>query len=182
MPTLSSVFEATFRAIHRPHPALRLQKVLEGIKALRKSYRGQLFLEVMLLAGINDSEKEVAGLYRAVQDISPDRVQLNTVVRPPADDKALSLDRKRLEEIKSFFGEKAEIIAGSPPAEGASKGAPSADRILEMAKRRPVRVQDVAGALKEPVSEVEAVMKGLFIKGALSKQEHEGEVYFTVAA
>ncbi len=179
MPTLSSVFEETFRAIHRPHPDLRLQKVIGGIKALRESYRGELFLEVMFLAGINDSEKEVEGLHRVIQEISPDRVQLNTVVRPPADEKALTLDRERLEEIKSFFGEVAEIIVGAPPKERAVKGAPSADLILEMAKRRPVRIQDVADALKEPVREVEALMKGMLIKGVLSKQEHGGDVYYT---
>jgi len=178
MPTLSSVFEETFRTIHRPHPDLRLQTVIGGIKELRKSYRGQLYLEVIFLAGINDSEKEVAGLRQAIREISPDRVQLNTVVRPPADEKALSLDRKRLEDIKSFFGEVAEIVVGSPSTQKAVKGAPSADLILDMAKRRPVRVQDVASALNEPVQEVEDLIKGLLIKGALSKREHGGDIYY----
>ncbi len=72
----------------------------------------------------------------------------------------------------------AEIIVGSPSTQKAVRGAPSSDLILDMAKRRPVRVQDVASALNEPVQEVEDLMKGLLIKGALSKHEHGGDIYY----
>lgn len=179
MPTLATVFEETFRCIHRPHPDLQLPLVLQGIKDLRRSFKGELFLEVMLLAGLNDTEAEVEGLKKTIQGISPDRVQLNTVVRPPADGKALSLDRRRLEEIKSFFGDVAEIIVDIQSKTNAGEGAPSAAIVLEMAKRRPVRVQDVARALNQPVRAAEALIKGLRIKGALSEQEHGGETYYT---
>lgn len=178
MPTLSTVVEETFQRIHRPHPDLRLPLILQGIKELRQTFKGELFLEVMLLAGLNDSEAEVEGLRKTIQEISPDRVQLNTVVRPPADGKALPLDRQRLEEIKSFFGDVAEIIVDTRSKKTGGKGDPSAAVIVEMAKRRPVRVQDVALALNQPVRSAEALIKGLLIKGALTEQKHEGEAYF----
>lgn len=178
LPTLATVFEGTFRRIHRPHPDLRLPLILRGIKDLRQSFKGGLFLEVMLLAGLNDSEAELDGLRKIIQEISPDRVQLNTVARPPADGKALPLDRQRLEEIKSFFGDPAEIIVGTHSKKTGGKGDPSAAVIVEMAKRRPVRVQDVALAVNQPVRAVQALIKGLVIKGALSEQQHGGEIYY----
>jgi wyosine [tRNA(Phe)-imidazoG37] synthetase (radical SAM superfamily) len=67
------------------------------------------------MAGVNDSDEELAGLKKVLMDIGPDRIQLNTVVRPPADVRALSLDRAKMEEVKTFFGEKSEVIAFLPP-------------------------------------------------------------------
>lgn len=178
MPTLSTVFEETFRAIHRPHPDLHSAGIIEGLKCLREEYRGELFLEVLFVTGYNDSDREIEGLRGVIERISPDRIQLNTVVRPPADSRALSLDRRRLEEIKIFFGEKAEIIADIPP-KGRERHYDSAwIAALEMAKRRPVRVQDVAASLNLPADEAEKLVKGMMLKGTLRQEEHAGEVYY----
>ena len=111
IPTLTTVFKETFNLIHKPHSELSLKSIIEGLMGLRRTYKGDLFLEVVLLAGLNDSDKELEGLRKVIGQISPDKIQLNTVVRPPSDPMAISLDMKRLEEIKNLFGEKAEIIA-----------------------------------------------------------------------
>jgi wyosine [tRNA(Phe)-imidazoG37] synthetase (radical SAM superfamily) len=178
MPTLTTVFEKTFRTIHRPHPDLNLSLIIEGLKSLRKTYRGLLFLEVFFLAGLNDSEKEIDGLKRVVDQISPDRIQLNTVVRPPADSGAIPLDRKRLEEIKELFGDNAEIIADAPLKQKSGQYDSLDTTVLEMARRRPVRAVDLAHVLNMSLGEVEGIITGLLMKGSLRQQEHSGEVYY----
>jgi wyosine [tRNA(Phe)-imidazoG37] synthetase (radical SAM superfamily) len=180
LPTLTSAYEKTFRAIHRPHSRLRLSMVIEGLKALRKEYRGLLFLEVVLLAGFNDTQKEIEGLKDVIGIIRPDRVQLNTVVRPPADSRAVPLDSKCLEEIKDFLGEKVEIIVDSPMRHERGQGGPFDIQILEMAKRRPLRDVDVANVLNMDLEEVQRIIKGLLIKGNLRRQEHLGKVYYVI--
>ncbi|MBU2497442.1 MAG: radical SAM protein [Proteobacteria bacterium] len=179
MPTLSTAFERTFRAIHRPHKSLSLSQIIGGLRELRQCYTGQLCIEVMLLAGLNDSREEVEALKREIDAISPDRIYLNTVVRPPADARALSLDRKTLEEIKTFFGVKAEIIADLSPQKREQERGPLDAGIMEMARRRPVRVADVANALNRSVDEVESVIQGLIMNGALCGREHLGEIYYS---
>jgi wyosine [tRNA(Phe)-imidazoG37] synthetase (radical SAM superfamily) len=179
MPTLSTVKEETFRLIHRPHDDLNLSGVIEGLKSFRKSYRGQLFIEVMLLAGINDRDEEIEALRRVILEIAPDRVQLNTVVRPPADAKAIPLDRTRLEHIKRVFGECAEIIATTPIRNKQHLSGTLSDAVLEMAKRRPVTVEEVAGVLGAPLSEVDKAVKALVQKGELREQPHLGKDYYT---
>lgn len=178
LPTLTTVFENTFRAIHRPHPDLNLSLIIEGLKSLRRTYRGLLFLELFFLAGLNDSEKEIEGLKKAVDQISPDRIQLNTVVRPPRDSRAVPLDRKRLEEIKDFFGENAEIIADAPLKKKKGPHDSLDTTVLEMARRRPLRAADIAHVLNMGLGEVEGLIKGLLLKGVLRQQEHSGEVYY----
>lgn len=178
MPTLSTVSEETFQIIHRPHPEITASRVIEGLEALRREYAGDLHLEVMLLRGINDSDREVEALGDALGRISPDRIQLNTVVRPPSDSTAFPLDIQRLEEIKNFFGPKAEIIAGIPRGQWPQEHRSHIDAILDMARRRPMRVSDMARALNVPLEEVEGIVKGLTIKGSLSRKEHSGEDFY----
>jgi wyosine [tRNA(Phe)-imidazoG37] synthetase (radical SAM superfamily) len=178
MPTLTTAFEETFTTIHRSHPELHLKSIIEGLRRLRQMYHGQILLEVFLLAGINDSEKELEGLKGVIHVLSPDKIQLNTVVRPPADRGAISLDMERLKEIRDFFGEKAEIIAEAPLKRKWGQHDSMVEGILEMAKRRPLRASDVATLFNMPLEEAEGVIKGLEVKGALRQQEHLGEVYY----
>jgi len=179
MPTLSTVSEEIFRAIHQPHDDLSLSGIIEGLRSLRKSYRGQLFIEVMLLAGFNDGDEEIEALRQVILEIAPDRVQLNTVVRPPADAKAIPLDRKRLEVIKGVFGDCAEIVASAPIMEKRHFEGPLSAAVLETARRRPVTVEDVAGALGAPLHEVEETVNALVNQGSLRRQTHIGKDYYT---
>jgi len=178
MPTLTTAFEETFRAIHRSHPELSLNLIIEGLKRLRQGCKGKLFLEVVLLAGFNDSAKELEGLRRVIEQISPDKIQLNTVVRPPSDHRAIPLDTRRLVKIKNLFGEKAEIIAEAPLKQIRGKDDALGATILEMVRRRPLRAVDVAKVFNMPLEEVEDLIKSLEVKGALQQQEHSGEVYY----
>jgi hypothetical protein len=179
MPTLSTVREETFRAIHQPHNALSLTGIIEGLRSVRKKYRGQLFIEVMLLAGLKDGDEEIEALRQVILEIAPDRVQLNTVVRPPANAKAIPLDRKKLEYIKRVFGGCAEIIATAPIKEKQHFRGPLSAAVLDMTRRRPVTVEDVADALNAPLYKVDKTLKALVNKGELRGQTHLGKDYYT---
>jgi wyosine [tRNA(Phe)-imidazoG37] synthetase (radical SAM superfamily) len=178
MPTLSTVFEKTFRTIHRPHPDLHLPDIVNGLRRLRLEYSGQLWLEVVLLAGLNDTEEEVHALRSEIERIAPDKIQLNTVVRPPSDSRALPLDRKRMEDIKNYFGSKAEIIAHPEGLRKERVHGPLSVAILEMARRRPVTAVDISKALNRSLDDVKSTVKGLVIKGHLRSQQHMGETYY----
>ncbi|MDY7038196.1 MAG: hypothetical protein SV375_18790 [Thermodesulfobacteriota bacterium] len=181
IPTLSTVFEETFKTIHRPHEALDLTRIIEGLKYFRQIYKGKIFLEVVLLAGLNQSSKEIEGLKGVIDEISPDRIQLNTVVRPPADSRAIPLDKRGLEDIKDYFGENADIITSIPFKQKEGQYNSLIDTVLEMARRRPIKAMDVAHALNMGLEEIEGIIKGLLIKGSLHQQEHSGEVFYVKA-
>ncbi len=178
LPTLCTAFERTFRSIHRPRGNLHLERIIQGMKQLRMEYKGAFFLEVMLLRGFNDSEEELEALKSLIREISPDRIQLNTVVRPPTDPGALPLDSSTLEDIKTFLGPTAEVIApvktGGRPARVRTPG----DVVLEMVRRRPVRISDVVRSLNRPAPEVESVLNRLVREGSLRCGEHAGETYY----
>lgn len=178
LPTLTSVNETTFREIHRPHHDLRLDKIMEGLRRLCDLYEGQVFLEVMLLAGINDTERELEQLKRAIDQIPVEKIQLNTVVRPPTDSRAIALDRKRLEEIMHYMGQKAEIIADVPLKHEGKNDSSHVEDLLAMIGRRPLRAVDASRALGLPSDEVQDLIRGLLLKGLICGQDHDGEVFY----
>ena len=111
LPSLDAAREETYRAINRPLPELSLASLLEGLTAFRREYRGRLWLEVMLLKGLNDTEEELSLLRRALRKIAPDQVQLNTAVRPVVEAAAAPLSAGEMEAAAAYLGGPVEVIA-----------------------------------------------------------------------
>ncbi len=147
LPSLDAGDERTFRAVNRPHESISFEQTVHGLVTFRKEYGGQYWLEVLLLAGITDTPERVRKIAEIAKRIGPDRVQLNTCVRPGADPSARMVDRRRLLQLARLFSPEAEVIADYPSA--FSDEADTADReaILEMLARRPCTAADVAAGL-----------------------------------
>ena len=177
MPSLDSAIEETFQRINRPHPSVTLEKVLKGLYALRQSFNGQIWLEILLVAGLNDTPTEIQALVRESARIDPDRIQLNTVDRPPADEGVEPVEFSRLGELALEFGPKAEVIArpGTMFKPGQIKTL-EAD-MLAMIDRRPCTEEDLVTALGLGPDEVKAVLKTLLVKGRVRQEMLKDKVF-----
>ena len=82
--------------------------------AFRNGYGGQVWLEVMLLAGVTGMPTEVERLAEVAARIA-DRIQLNTAVRPPAESFVAPVTLDSLQELASLFTPHAEVIADTRP-------------------------------------------------------------------
>jgi len=109
VPSLDGATPESFQAIDRPAPGITVEKVIEGLVALRREYHGTYVLEVFVVPGINDTDPEVLALRRAAERISPDAIQLNRLDRPgilptitQASDELLASIRARLEPLTVF--------------------------------------------------------------------------------
>lgn len=110
VPSLDAADTATFEKVNRPHASVRLEAIIDGIAAFRKEYRGRIWLEVMIVKGVNDDLAHAHRLKEIVERLAPDRIQLNSPVRSTAEKDVRAADPKRLEKIKELFGDKAEIV------------------------------------------------------------------------
>jgi len=106
LPTLDAATQLTFQKINRPANDLKIEQIIEGLRAFRAEFSGEIWLEVMLVKDVNDHE--VGLIAQAVESMKPDRVQLNTVVRHPAEP-VLPLNEAEMIEVLNAFPE-AEII------------------------------------------------------------------------
>ena len=110
IPSLDAATQEAFDKIDRPYPGIKIEEIIDGLASFRKEFRGKIWLEVMLVAGVNDDSKHINRLKEAIDRIRPDKIQLNSPVRSTAETDVFAVDRKKLERIKEALGEKAEIL------------------------------------------------------------------------
>ncbi len=146
IPSLDAGDPRFFRHVNRPHDAISFEQMIDGLVGFREEFRGQYWLEVFLLAGYTSVIAEVEKIAAQVRRIRPDRVQLNTVVRPPAESTAEPVPHKQLVRLADFFEPQAEVIPGYEEPLREEQVHIDAGRILDTLSRRPCTVQDVAGA------------------------------------
>jgi wyosine [tRNA(Phe)-imidazoG37] synthetase (radical SAM superfamily) len=177
LPSLDTAREGSFRRINRPAAGLTLEMILTGLEAFRQECDGQMWLEIMLLRGINDQEPELAALKKAIARISPDKVQLNTAVRPVVDACAQALNRDEMAAIAVYLGEGAEVVAVFDRAGGA--GATVEDSaFVDMLARRPMTAKDLAQALGLPLAQVEKRLNRLQAAGLISQDFYQREGFY----
>lgn len=110
VPSLDAVDLEIFKQIDRPHTGIKLNEIIDGLVALRKEFSGQIWLEIMLIAGMNDDLGHIEKLKKVIQRINPDKIQLNSPVRSTAEKNVLAVEKAKLEKIREILGDKAEII------------------------------------------------------------------------
>ncbi|MFZ2357343.1 MAG: radical SAM protein, partial [Candidatus Omnitrophota bacterium] len=110
VPSLDAVEKKVFLEIDRPQENIEIEEIIEGLIALRREFKGKIWLEVMLVRGINDDIRYIKKLKKITDLINPDKIQLNSPVRTTSEPGVLSVDKKKLEKIQEILGEKCEII------------------------------------------------------------------------
>ncbi len=178
IPSLDGGTQKTFNKINRPHPSLKVDRIIEGMMDFRKMYERKIWLEIMLLQGVNDNEEELGSLRSAIRKINPDRIQLNTPVRPPQDEWVKVVSSSRLSEIREFFGDKCEIIAEFKRKEQKADFKDLEVEILTLTSRRPVTSNDISSSLGLHINEVLKYLEGLEKQKKISSQIYQGKRYF----
>lgn len=146
-PSLDAVATDVFNMLNRPHHDLNVEKIGEGIKSFRKDFRGRIWLEVMIVKGINDSPEELKRIEKMIRDLGADKIQINSVIRPAAEQGIETADREILEFAKNFFGEKAEIIGEFQKERFGSAQDNIQETIIQLIKRRPCPVKEICKSL-----------------------------------
>lgn len=182
IPSLDAATPATWQAVNRPCPGLRLDAVLDGLRQFRQEFQGEIWLEVLRVRGLNDSLGDLAALVAAAADLQPDRIQLNTVVRPPAEEWARPLDRPTLERIAAAFQPPAEVIADITPAvHDPPQYREATEPLLALLARRPCTLADLAVSLGRHLNETMKYVHDLLQAGAIREQVHQGRRFYVLS-
>jgi len=178
IPSLDAASPVFFRSINRPHPSLRLSQVLRGLQEFRKEYPGQVWLEVMLCGGFNDDPKEIHRLREEIEGIGPDKIQLNTVIRPPAEYFANPLSPERMEEMRLLFSGRAEVLPRECTAPASRVYGRMDQEILALLERRPCSLEDLSLAFGFSEEKLGACLKELREMGVVDFNVHNHTVFY----
>jgi len=178
LPSLDAGDQRAFQRINRPHNDISIEKVISGLCAFRNEFAGQIWLEVFFVDGLNTDSKQIAKIKDAIKRICPDKVQLNTAVRPTAEPNVKIVDAEKLQSIANQLGDKCEVIADFMLRHHVEHIERKAEDVLSMLKRRPCTLEDICGSLDIRRNEVLKYISYLKQQGVIHSEEKDGKIFF----
>ena len=195
IPSLDAARETSFRKIDRPATCVDLPSVIEGLVVFSHEYAGEIWLEILFVRGINDDEADIQALQDVIARMRLDRIQLNTVARPPLESFARTVGGERMRQIAATLEtnnpgipvdllargsdtniQDVEAIAGC----GRSRDEILAE-ILQMLKRRPCTAADIDAVFPCGGPEkVEQYLTPLLHSGQVRTRVHGDRIYYLV--
>ncbi len=192
LPSLDAGDEQTFQKVNRPHKDISIEKLIDGLCAFRDEFSGQIWLEVFLVEGLNTDSEQIAKIKNAIERIRPDKVQLNTAVRPTADSGVKRMKAEKLQAIAATLGEKCEVVADFSPGRRSKLVESKVGDVLEphfaidhkmeallsMLKRRPCSLNDICASLDINRNEVLKYIGHFQNQGIVGSEEKDGILFF----
>ncbi|UCG55630.1 MAG: radical SAM protein [Phycisphaerales bacterium] len=178
LPSLDAGDEQTFQKVNRPHELISIGRLISGLCAFRSEFSGQIWLEVFLVDGLNTDAEQISRLKDVISQIRPDKIQINTAVRPGTE---MSLGRVECESLKVLaaqLGPSCEVIADFSHACHVMHGESGPDDVLSMLKRRPCSLNDVCSGLGIDPDEALKYVSQLQEQGLIGRETKGAVVFF----
>ena len=173
-PSLDAATMACAERINAPAKGLEINVILEGL---------QIWIEILLVKGINDSLEELARLKEVLESLPRyDKIQLNTATRPPADSDVKALSEEELQAVAEVLGLPCEIIASWHKKSGGEMhdAKVQASDVLELVRCHPSTAEDVANGLVITNALAEKLIARLLSEGSIQAEERAGKTYYIV--
>ena len=139
LPTLDAGDQTTFRKINRPHSKIKYPEMLQGLIEFRAEYEHKIWLEIMLVKGVNDSEKELSKIKKAADLIKPDRIYVVVPIRPPAEDWVEAPDSETILRAQHIFQESIPLSNRESGNFGLQNFTDARQALIEIGSRHPLR-------------------------------------------
>jgi len=178
IPSLDAGDARVFEAVNRPVGDISIEKLVSGLAQFREEFAGQIWLEVFLIEGINTDSDQLAQLRAHIHRIRPDKVQLNSAVRPAAEEGIEAIRAVRLEAIAREIGPMCEIVGAAPESTCDGHTRRTSEHVLSMLKRRPCSVEDICTGLSINELEVVKHLAALRECGQILTEARGGTTYY----
>lgn len=181
IPSLDAGGEQMFQAVNRSHPDLSFDLLIEGLIDFREEFDGDYWLEIMLLGGYTSTKSEVSRISQLVERIDPDKVQINTVTRPPSEEFATGIGYSYLQQLASIFSRPVELVADLRGSHCARVFGASRDAVVQMLSRRPCTVDEISAGLGMHRNEVVKYLEQLQNEQSVRYRLCDGKLYYVYA-
>jgi len=179
IPSLDAPDEETFIKINRPHEKLKFEKIIEGLIELRKEFKGEIWLEIMLIRDLNDSNSHAQRFKKIISKINPDKIQINLPVRAPAERWVKPPLKKNISQFLKNLGlERAELIFQKkvPFQLGIKKD--TENKILNLLNRRPLTFKELKMLFNISSKKLERILLFLLEKKLISKFKYNKKIFY----
>lgn len=149
LPSLDAASEYLYRRINRPHPAITFERLACGLKTFRAEFGGELWPEVMLVDGLNDSEEALHDLAQLLRQVGADEVHLSLPTRPPAETWVAPSDRAGLMRATAILGETTQVLHPVAGTFARREKEDIVDAVVQIITRHPMSQAQLEHTLEE---------------------------------
>jgi len=178
MPTLDAWDEESFTTLNRPIKQITFEKMYNGMKAFRKIYKGEFYLEVMCVKGITDRGNNMELLTKKITELNPDKVFINTPVRPPAEEWVKRCSPEFVERLRKQFKSNEDIEI--PNTDLYSPNSDIYQAILEIIKRHPLDQSSIERFCEIREKDSGKILKRLRDDVNVEKIQYESKNFFRI--
>ncbi len=176
-PKLDAANERMFRAINRPHPSIKYEKMFNGLVEFRKKYKGFLWLEVMLVENLNDTISHLQELARRIQEIKPDNIFINTPIRPPAEEWVKPPTSDRILKAAQILGARRTPITLPQPEFHIEAYPNPVEAIIDITRTHPMSLDEIRKTLMNYGYNPSEIIRRVLETGQVSKRQYMGKYY-----
>ncbi len=175
IPTFDAGSTEVFRKMNRPHRHVEYDAMLQGLIDFSAEFKGRLWLEVMLVRGVNDSDAELKAIKAGIDRIGPERVYVLTPVRPPAESWVEPPPPETILRAQELLGDATPVALPEAGEFGLEGFAKAEDAIMEIGSRHPLRKEqalEIAASYDAP-----GTVENMIADGQLVETPYEGRIY-----
>jgi wyosine [tRNA(Phe)-imidazoG37] synthetase (radical SAM superfamily) len=149
LPSLDAGNPDLYHKINRPHPAFTFERLVNGLIDFRKEYKNNLWVEVMLVRGLNDGEAALREIAAWMEKIRPDEIHIVQPTRPPVEMWVEPPDEVGLQRARAILGWIAKLTLPVSGTYDLSIGDDLIDAILGIITRHPMKESELIESLKK---------------------------------
>ena len=179
MPSLDAAEADLFQRINRPHPSLTFDLHVQGLRQFARMPRhAKLWVQVMLVAGLNDTDQALADLRRLLDEMQPDEIHLTLPTRCPAESWVRPPDHDRLLVVQSVLGPRAQLASAHGIELELRKTDSLQEQIRDIVVRHPMRLAELeAAGRRASLGDLADVIESMRAQGLIELIDHSGETF-----
>ncbi len=183
LPSLNAGSEELFERIDRPAPLLTYERHIEGLVAFRMVYHGKLWVEVMLIAGVNDTAEALQDIAVALAKVKPDTVHLVLPTRPSTESEVRLPSEEGIARARLVLSQVATVVHPVKGSMNLKNTADIIETVTAITRRHPLQERELRHALDDLIpdepDQVERLIGQLLGSGKFKTVTlQDGEVYW----
>ncbi|NOQ31731.1 MAG: radical SAM protein [Helicobacteraceae bacterium] len=140
--SLDAITPEVFKKIDRPHESIKIEKISQKVIEFSNKFKGKLFIEILFVHTLNDSDEEIKKLNEVLLEVKCDRIDLGTIDRPPAYN-VTGISYSELHSISMKFDSSLPVHIASRQHAESCKSYYSNEEILNTLDKRPLSQEDI---------------------------------------
>ena len=174
--SLDCATQTCLKKIDRMHTGITIEDIKQGMLDFKAMTQRPLIIEILIVEGINDKAKEIEALNAFFLQLSPDRIDLGTIDRPPAY-AVKPVSYEKLLAFTRLFDPSLAVHITQRKTVTSKPSAYSKEEILSTLKKRPLTVEDIDILFDE---ESQNLLKNLLNTEEIIETENNGVVFYKI--